>query len=433
MRKTSKLLATLTAFLIIVSMFIFPVNAASVNYSVTSVSGSQGSQVTVTVKMSSSVDIWGANVSLGFNSSELQYVSSAKGGIVSGGSLHQEGSTVNFSGMYNAKSGTVFTVTFKILKSSGTSKLTLSSTENTDSNGATHSCSASGGTVTISKAVTGISLDKSSVTLKKGETTTLTASVTPSDATDKTVTYSSSNTKVATVNSSGKVTAVGGGSATITAKAGGKTATCKVTVNVPQTGITASGGSSKTVAIGSTTTLKIAKTPSDATDNYSTTWTSANTSIATVSSKGVVTGVALGETTITAKQNNWTVTFKITVTEKATESSTEESSTEELSTEESTTETTTASTTEWMTIPEETTDSSIANQGGIKGFINNIIVKLNDENNKVSRVYHYAMLFGVSVAVAIISVAVTFFVTSGYYKNKDKKKENEEISNNNTF
>ena len=427
MRKTSKIMAILTAFLILVSMFIFPVNAANVNYSVTSVSASQGDQVTVSVKLSSSVEIWGANVSLGFNSSELQYVSCAKGGVVSGGSLHQEGSSVNFSGMYNAKSGTVFTVTFKILKSSGTSKLTLSSTENTDSNGTTHSCSTSGGTVTITKAVTGISLDKTSVTLKKGETTSLTATVTPSDATNKTVTYTSSNTKVATVNSSGKITAVGGGTATITAKAGGKSATCKVTVNIAQTGITASGSSSKSVAIGSTTTLKIAKVPSDATDNYTTTWTSANTSIATVSSKGVVTGVALGETTITAKQNNWTVTFKITVTEK-----TEESSAEESSTEESTTETTTESTTELTTIPEETTELVTSNQGGIKGFINNIVEKLNDENNKVSRTYHYAMLFGVAIAVAIISVAVTFFVTSGYYKNKDKK-ENEETSNNNTF
>ena len=139
---------------------------------------------------------------------------------------------------------------------------------------------------------------------------------TPSDATNKTVTYTSSNTKVATVNSSGKVTAVGGGTAKITAKAGGKTATCNVTVNVPQTGISVSGNSSVSVGIGSTATLKVAKVPSDATDNFTTNWSSANTSIATVSSKGVVTGVALGETTITAKQNSWTVTYKITVTEK---------------------------------------------------------------------------------------------------------------------
>lgn len=420
MKQISKIMAIVTAFIILVSMLVLPANAADVNYSVTSASGATGDKITVTVKLSSSVQIWGANVSLGYNSSELEYVSHSQGGIVSGGSLVHKGSSVNFSGMYNAKSGTVFTVTFKILKSSGTSKLTLTSSENTDSNGTTHTCSTSGGTVTISKAVTGISLNRSSATLKKGETSDLIATVTPSDATNKTVTYSSSNTKVATVNSSGKITAVGGGTATITAKAGGKTATCKITVTVPQTGIAVSGSSSRSVGIGSTLTLKVAKVPSDATDSYSTTWTSANTSIATVSSKGVVTGVAPGETTITAKQNNWTVTYKITVTETATESSTdaEESSTEETSvTETSTEETSLPTTTEPVT--ETTTYAEKEN------FIKAVWAEINDENNTVTKLYHYAMLLGVGLVVAIISITVTYFVTSGYYKNKTKKEEND--------
>lgn len=420
MKQISKIMAIVTAFIILVSMLVLPANAADVNYSVTSASGATGDKITVTVKLSSSVQIWGANVSLGYNSSELQYVSHSQGGIVSGGSLVHKGSSVNFSGMYNAKSGTVFTVTFKILKSSGTSKLTLTSSENTDSNGTTHTCSTSGGTVTISKAVTGISLNRSSVTLKKGETSDLVATVTPSDATNKTVTYSSSNAKVATVNSSGKITAVGGGTATITAKAGGKTATCKVTVTVPQTGIAVSGSSSRSVGIGSTLTLKVAKVPSDATDSYSTTWTSANTSIATVSSKGVVTGVSPGTTTITAKQNNWTVTYKITVTETATESSTdaEESSTEETSvTETSTEETSLPTTTEPVSEP-TTDDEKIY-------FFQSAWAEINDKNNTVTKLYHYVMLLGVGLVVAIISITVTYFVTSGYYKNKTKKEEND--------
>ena len=78
--------------------------------------------------------------------------------------------------------------------------------------------------------VTGVSLSKSAVTLERGDSVTLTATVRPSDASDKTVTWASSDTNVATVGSSGKVTAVAEGKATITAKAGGKSGTCVVTV-----------------------------------------------------------------------------------------------------------------------------------------------------------------------------------------------------------
>lgn len=81
-------------------------------------------------------------------------------------------------------------------------------------------------------AVTGVSLNKTSLTLTEGDSETLTAAITPADATDKTVTWSTSNANFATV-SNGKVTAVAEGSATITVKTkdGNKTATCNVTVN----------------------------------------------------------------------------------------------------------------------------------------------------------------------------------------------------------
>jgi len=80
--------------------------------------------------------------------------------------------------------------------------------------------------------VSGVTLSKSSLTFNTPNATqTLTATVNPSTATDKTVTWSSSNTSVVTVNSSGKVTVVGVGTATITANASGKTANCSVTVS----------------------------------------------------------------------------------------------------------------------------------------------------------------------------------------------------------
>lgn len=83
---------------------------------------------------------------------------------------------------------------------------------------------------------TGITLNMSALTLtKKGQTNTLTAVISPSNATNKVVTWKSSNTSVVTVNSNGIVTAVANGTATITAVtvSGNKTASCKVTVNIP--------------------------------------------------------------------------------------------------------------------------------------------------------------------------------------------------------
>ena len=78
--------------------------------------------------------------------------------------------------------------------------------------------------------VTSLEVSPASLTLDPGDTETLTATVYPSDASDKTVSWHSSNTAVATV-SHGQVTAVGAGEAIITASAGGKSASCEVTVN----------------------------------------------------------------------------------------------------------------------------------------------------------------------------------------------------------
>ena len=88
-------------------------------------------------------------------------------------------------------------------------------------------------------SVTSITLSQTTATLKKGETLTLTATIAPSDAANKSVTWSSSNTSVATVSTSGVVTAVGEGTAVITVKTadGGKTASCTVTVTTQKTKI----------------------------------------------------------------------------------------------------------------------------------------------------------------------------------------------------
>ena len=81
-------------------------------------------------------------------------------------------------------------------------------------------------------AVTGVTLNKTEATIKVGVSLQLTATIAPTNATNKNVTWSSSDSSVATVNAVGKVTAVKAGSATITVKTndGEKTATCQITV-----------------------------------------------------------------------------------------------------------------------------------------------------------------------------------------------------------
>ena len=155
-----------------------------------------------------------------------------------------------------------------------------------------------------------ISFNKTSVSLKAGETVTLTATVKPDDATDKTVTWSTSDASVATVND-GVVTAKKVGTATITAKAGDKSATCEITVvATPVTSVTLNK-TSASVKAGETVTLTATVKPDDATDK-TVTWSTSDASVATVND-GVVTAKKVGTATITAKAGDKSATCEITV------------------------------------------------------------------------------------------------------------------------
>ncbi len=170
---------------------------------------------------------------------------------------------------------------------------------------------------------TSISLTGTS-TISIGETSQLTVEYSPDETNIKNVSFTSSNESVATVSNGGLVTGVTKGSATITATAEAannttKKATLTVTVNEIDVTSVSLSSNSETIKIGKTVTLIATISPSSAT-NKNVTWSSSNTSIATVSDAGVVTGVAAGEATITvSSSNNKTATCVVTVTESSSE------------------------------------------------------------------------------------------------------------------
>ncbi|MEG2792165.1 MAG: Ig-like domain-containing protein, partial [Bacilli bacterium] len=164
-------------------------------------------------------------------------------------------------------------------------------------------------------AVTSIALEPVTVSLEAGKTTTLVATVLPENATNKTVTWTTSAETFATVSDKGVVTGVAAGTATITAKAGAKTATCVVTVTPEIIAVTSISLDHTKVSVeaGKTAALVATVLPENAT-NRSVTWTTSAAKFATVSDKGVVTGVAVGEATITATAGDKTATSVVTVT-----------------------------------------------------------------------------------------------------------------------
>ena len=164
--------------------------------------------------------------------------------------------------------------------------------------------------------VTKLTVDKSAVTVGKGETAQLTVTAEPADASNKKVTYASSDAAVATVSDAGVVTGVKAGNAIITitaADGSGVTASSAVTVVQHVEGISLTPASA-TVAKGGNLTLSPVITPSDAT-NPSVTFTSSNTAVAVVYNSGIITGVSNGQATITvASVDDPTKTATCTVT-----------------------------------------------------------------------------------------------------------------------
>ena len=170
--------------------------------------------------------------------------------------------------------------------------------------------------VNVVVPISGITINnKPTSAINRGSTVNLTATVLPNDTTENTtVTWTSSKTSVATVDSNGTVVASGAGKTTITAKAGNKTDTVEITVVVPIVSFDINKEET-TIVKGKSETLSTTINPSDTTEDKTVTWTSSNTSVATVNSSGKVVAKAQGTTVITAKlSNNMTATCTVTVT-----------------------------------------------------------------------------------------------------------------------
>lgn len=178
--------------------------------------------------------------------------------------------------------------------------------------------------VTVNKksvvSVTSISLDKTSLDMNIGETAQLTATVLPENATDKSVTWSSSAPRVVSVSAGGLLVAQSAGQAVITAEAGGLTATCAVTVTSGGSGgttITSASVNPSTLnlQVNEEKTVTLVMDPADA--EVTIWWESTNVYIANVQmiskTQAKVTGVSVGQTTITVHAGDKTATCAVTV------------------------------------------------------------------------------------------------------------------------
>ena len=168
--------------------------------------------------------------------------------------------------------------------------------------------------------LTGVSLDRYTLTLYAGEDAEqLTATLKP-EGTEATIRWTSSNQTAATVSQDGKVTPLSAGVTVVTAAAGDYRASCIVTVRPKRVRVTGIrfDEPTHTLMMGSTVTLQPIIAPDDATVK-NLTWVSSDEQTATVSRTGIVTALSVGETTITATtvDGGYSAEIKIIVTAAA--------------------------------------------------------------------------------------------------------------------
>jgi len=264
---------------------------------------SASSSVTVTTVPVASVTVTPASGSL-YVGQTVQLTATPKdsagnpltGRVVTWSSDNTTIATVSTSGLVTGKGAGSATITAATGGKSGTSAMAVAN-------------------VTIAS----VTVSPAAASLFVGQTVQLAA--TPKDSagnplTGQTIVWSSSDTTIAKVSGSGLVTARGAGSATITAASGGKSGTSTITAAIVPVASVVVSPASASVATGNT--VQLTATPKDSAGNTlsgrSITWSSSATTVATVSSSGLVSGVTIGSATITAATGGKSGSSAITVT-----------------------------------------------------------------------------------------------------------------------
>ena len=164
--------------------------------------------------------------------------------------------------------------------------------------------------------ITSISFTDDNVSVEKDKSLNLIVEIEPVELSSSKLSWESSDNSIVTVDDNGKITGIKKGTATITVTTNnGKKATCTVTVvdnTIPVESITLNP-SEVEIGVGGSKQVIATIEPSNAT-NRELIWTSNNINVATVDANGIVTGVGVGETTITVKTKDGTVVDTIVVT-----------------------------------------------------------------------------------------------------------------------
>lgn len=344
-----KKLKLFVSLLLVISMFFsctlfVSAASASISASAGKTDVGYGDTVTVSVKLTSNPGMAGVNFSLTYNSSHLQYQSSSVGSAGSGFSLASvnpngasiKGAFINADGSTVSSTGTLATVTFKVITSSNASSYLTVSASGTD-----------GDANTVYVSTSNVTLNLNALTTVKPTTTT-----------------KPTTTKITT--------------------------TTKPTTTKPRMTETVNGESTtkiiatETIGVKKGNAYQLAK-PSSM--SGSVTYSSSRTSVATVSSSGIVKTLSKGMTTITAvSENGVTKTWLLIVgdgstveTDETTTSSEEEETTTEIAV--------IGSVTEEKTTEEKTTGESTASA--------------KKDSDKTFR-----LIFGTGIAVAILVVII---------------------------